>query len=112
MTARIIDGRAVASKVRARCALRVRELAAFGVTPGLAVIMVGDDPASMVYVRNKANACGEIGIYSEMHVFPKDCDQSEGRFVGDVDFEGVRKNTIQAAERQAARLGVTGSLAA
>ena len=77
MTAKIIDGRAVAKKMRSRCAARVRELAGLGVTPGLAVIMVGDDPASTIYVRNKANACREIGMYSEMHVFPRDCDQGE-----------------------------------
>ena len=77
MTAKIIDGRAIARKMRARCAARVRELAALGVTPGLAVLMMGDDPASTVYVRNKANACREIGMYSEMHVFPRDCDQGE-----------------------------------
>jgi methylenetetrahydrofolate dehydrogenase (NADP+)/methenyltetrahydrofolate cyclohydrolase len=77
MSAKIIDGRAVAKKMRATGAARVRELAALGVTPGLAVVMVGEDPASTVYVRNKANACREIGIYSEVHVFPGDCDPGD-----------------------------------
>ena len=77
MSARIIDGRAVARAIRARCAERVRALAACGVTPGLAVVIVGDDPASAVYVRNKANACREVGMHSEVHVFARDCEEHE-----------------------------------
>ena len=77
MSAKIIDGLAVAKKIRATCAEKVRALAARGITPGLAVIMVGDNHASTVYVRNKANACREVGMHSEIHVFPGDCDQGE-----------------------------------
>lgn len=77
MTAKIIDGRAVAKDIRSKLTLRVRELASRGVTPGLAVVVVGDDPASKVYVRNKANACRDIGMHSEVHSFNAACDQSE-----------------------------------
>ncbi|MEO7742241.1 MAG: bifunctional methylenetetrahydrofolate dehydrogenase/methenyltetrahydrofolate cyclohydrolase FolD [Usitatibacter sp.] len=75
--ARIIDGRAVARHMRQGYALRVKALAARGVTPGLAVIVIGDDPASAVYVRNKANACRELGMHSELHRFPHGCAQAE-----------------------------------
>ena len=69
MTARLIDGVAIAQRVRADWKPRVERLKAAGVTPGLAVIMVGENPASRVYVRNKVRACGEIGIHSEEHRF-------------------------------------------
>ena len=63
MTAKIIDGKAVAAKIRAECRERVAQLVAKGGTPpGLAVILVGSDPASQVYVRNKMRACAEVGI--------------------------------------------------
>jgi methylenetetrahydrofolate dehydrogenase (NADP+)/methenyltetrahydrofolate cyclohydrolase len=64
LPAELIDGRAVAQRVRADVALRAQRLAANGVTPGLAVILVGDDPASAVYVRSKGRACEEAGMYS------------------------------------------------
>jgi methylenetetrahydrofolate dehydrogenase (NADP+) / methenyltetrahydrofolate cyclohydrolase len=65
MTAKIIDGKAVAQRIRSECAERVRSLVANGaVTPGLAVILVGDDPASRVYVNNKIKACETVGIRS------------------------------------------------
>ncbi len=70
MTAKIIDGNAVARQVRAQWKKRVEELREKGVTPGLAVIMVGDNPASKVYVRNKVKACAEVGLHSEVHEFP------------------------------------------
>jgi methylenetetrahydrofolate dehydrogenase (NADP+)/methenyltetrahydrofolate cyclohydrolase len=70
MTAKIIDGNAVARQVRAQWKKRVKALRKKGVMPGLAVIMVGDDPASMVYVRNKVKACAEVGLHSEVHEFP------------------------------------------
>jgi methylenetetrahydrofolate dehydrogenase (NADP+)/methenyltetrahydrofolate cyclohydrolase len=65
VTASIIDGKAISAKRRARVAERVLELKAQGVNPGLAVVIVGDDPASEVYVRNKEKACAETGIFSE-----------------------------------------------
>lgn len=71
MAARIIDGKAVASRVRAELATRVRRLRLrSGVVPGLAVVLVGDDPASHVYVRNKQRACAQVGISSIRHDLP------------------------------------------
>ena len=70
MSAKIIDGNAVARHVRGEWKKRVATLKAQGVTPGLAVIIVGDSPASRVYVRNKVKACGEVGLHSETHEFP------------------------------------------
>ncbi|MBI4497485.1 MAG: bifunctional methylenetetrahydrofolate dehydrogenase/methenyltetrahydrofolate cyclohydrolase FolD [Chloroflexi bacterium] len=65
MPAQIIDGNALAQEVRHEVAVRVRDLAARGITPGLAVILVGDNPASAAYVRGKVRACAEVGIFSE-----------------------------------------------
>ncbi len=64
MTARLIDGKALAGRLRAQLAPRIAALAARGTMPGLAVILVGDDAASAVYVRNKVKACEETGIRS------------------------------------------------
>jgi methylenetetrahydrofolate dehydrogenase (NADP+) / methenyltetrahydrofolate cyclohydrolase len=72
MSATLIDGIAVAKAVRAQWKLRVDALRARGITPGLAVILVGENPASQVYVRNKVKACGEIGLHSELHQYPTD----------------------------------------
>ena len=62
MTAQIIDGKALAKSIRKELASRVETLAARGHRPGLAVILVGENPASLVYVRNKIRACEEVGI--------------------------------------------------
>ena len=70
MTARLIDGKAIAQAFRQELALRVARLAERGVTPGLAVVIVGDDPASKVYVRNKALACEQAGMRSRVHALP------------------------------------------
>ena len=64
MTARLIDGVALSKQIRAEVAERAAGLAARGHRPGLAVILVGDDPASAVYVRNKVRACAEAGVHS------------------------------------------------
>lgn len=72
-----IDGRAVANEVCARVALEVKELALKGVKPGLAVVMVGDNPASRTYVNNKKRACAEVGIYSEEYLLPESTSQEE-----------------------------------
>ena len=72
MTARIIDGKALAAEVRNALVPRVQRLSAAGYQPGLAVILVGDDPASAVYVRNKAVACEQIGIRSSIDRLPSD----------------------------------------
>lgn len=68
--ARVIDGREVAAVVRERVAAEVRELREQGVEPGLATVLVGDDPASEVYVRMKHRACDEVGIDSFDHELP------------------------------------------
>jgi methylenetetrahydrofolate dehydrogenase (NADP+) / methenyltetrahydrofolate cyclohydrolase len=71
VAARIIDGKAVARKLRAEYAVRVERLkATHGVQPGIAVILVGDNPASQVYVRNKILACKDTGIHSELYHMP------------------------------------------
>ena len=72
MTAQILDDNALGQKLRAGFKQQADELAAQGVRPGLAVILVGEDPASQVYVRNKVNACAQAGFHSEKHVFPPD----------------------------------------
>jgi methylenetetrahydrofolate dehydrogenase (NADP+)/methenyltetrahydrofolate cyclohydrolase len=71
VTAKLIDGVEIARRVRAEWKPRVENLAAHGLTPGLAVIMVGENPASAVYVRNKVRACREMGIHSEEHLLPE-----------------------------------------
>ncbi|MFZ5555570.1 MAG: bifunctional methylenetetrahydrofolate dehydrogenase/methenyltetrahydrofolate cyclohydrolase FolD [Pseudomonadota bacterium] len=77
MSAKIIDGNAVAAKVRADYRERVQKLAALGIVPGLAVVIVGDNPASKVYVGKKAKACQDIGMHSEVCQFPADAPQDE-----------------------------------
>jgi methylenetetrahydrofolate dehydrogenase (NADP+)/methenyltetrahydrofolate cyclohydrolase len=76
MTARIIDGNALAARVRGELAERVANLKALGVTPGLVVIVVGDNPASAVYVRNKVAACEKAGMYSLKLEFAADTPQA------------------------------------
>jgi methylenetetrahydrofolate dehydrogenase (NADP+)/methenyltetrahydrofolate cyclohydrolase len=66
MTARIIDGKALSDSVKSEVAARVAELREQGVVPGLAVVLVGEDPASQVYVRNKAAACEKAGLHSRV----------------------------------------------
>lgn len=78
MTAHIIDGRAVARKLRAEYAERASRLVArHGVRPGIAVILVGDNPASRLYVRNKIAACRETGILSELIELPASTSEEE-----------------------------------
>ncbi|PKQ16105.1 MAG: bifunctional methylenetetrahydrofolate dehydrogenase/methenyltetrahydrofolate cyclohydrolase FolD [Actinobacteria bacterium HGW-Actinobacteria-7] len=75
MAATIIDGKAISAKRRARIAERVTELKARGISPGLAVVIVGEDPASQVYVRNKVKACEETGVFSAKIVLPAETTQ-------------------------------------
>ena len=77
MTAIRIDGNVLATKVRERIAIDVAALKARGITPGLAVVLVGDDPASQVYVRNKAVACAKVGIHSVIHRLPAETSERE-----------------------------------
>jgi methylenetetrahydrofolate dehydrogenase (NADP+)/methenyltetrahydrofolate cyclohydrolase len=76
MTAKIIDGKSIAQEVRAEWKVRADALKARGVTPGLAVIIVGEDPASKVYVANKVKACAELGLHSEHIVMPADTSEA------------------------------------
>jgi methylenetetrahydrofolate dehydrogenase (NADP+)/methenyltetrahydrofolate cyclohydrolase len=77
MSAKIIDGKRLSQEVRTACQARAARLAEKGTQPGLAVVIVGDNPASTVYVRNKAKACSETGIYSEVHEFAESTTQEE-----------------------------------
>ena len=72
MSAQIIDGKAIAQQVRAEWKIRADALKARGITPGMAVIIVGNDPASKVYVANKVKACAELGLYSIHKELPAD----------------------------------------
>lgn len=73
----LIDGKTISAQVRAEVAQEAAQLKERGITPGLAVIIVGDDPASRVYVNNKKKACAEAGIYSEEIALPGDTTQDE-----------------------------------
>jgi methylenetetrahydrofolate dehydrogenase (NADP+)/methenyltetrahydrofolate cyclohydrolase len=77
MSATVIDGKALAQEVRAEWKGRAERLKRAGMQPGLAVIIVGSNPASSIYVRNKARASREIGIYSEIHEFGENSSQEE-----------------------------------
>lgn len=72
-----IDGKEVAAKVLEECKAEISELISQGVTPGLAVVLVGDDPASQVYVGSKVKKCAELGLHSEKIVLPTDATQEE-----------------------------------
>jgi methylenetetrahydrofolate dehydrogenase (NADP+)/methenyltetrahydrofolate cyclohydrolase len=75
--ARIIDGKALARKIREELKERIIASKVMGIHPGLAVIIVGDDPASRVYVNMKKKACNDLGIYSEEHALSEDVTQQE-----------------------------------
>lgn len=76
--AHIIDGKIISASARASIAERTAAFEAeTGVKPGLAVVIVGSDPASQVYVRNKKKGCGEVGFYSEVHEMPEETTMEE-----------------------------------
>lgn len=75
--AKIIDGKALAAKIRGKMAAEVKELEAKGVKPGLAVVLVGDDPASRVYVSMKEKACAEAGMLSVEHKLAAETPEAE-----------------------------------
>jgi methylenetetrahydrofolate dehydrogenase (NADP+)/methenyltetrahydrofolate cyclohydrolase len=77
VTQHIINGKQLVGDIRGKIKEDVDVLAAEGFRPGLAVVLVGEDPASAVYVRNKAKACEQVGIYSEVHRLPAETSQSE-----------------------------------
>jgi methylenetetrahydrofolate dehydrogenase (NADP+) / methenyltetrahydrofolate cyclohydrolase len=75
--AEIIDGRKISDEIKKDIKTEVERLKSKGITVGLAAILVGDNPASQVYVARKSKACGEVGIYSEVKRFPKEMQESE-----------------------------------
>ena len=75
--AQLLKGKEVSTRIKAQLKTEVEKLKAEGINPGLAVIIVGDDPASQVYVRNKEIACEECGIYSEKYALPAKTTQEE-----------------------------------
>ena len=77
MTARIIDGAALSQRIREEVAQRVSALAEKGTRPGLAVVLVGADPASQVYVRNKVAACEKAGLHSVKEQYPAEMTEAE-----------------------------------
>jgi methylenetetrahydrofolate dehydrogenase (NADP+)/methenyltetrahydrofolate cyclohydrolase len=77
MSAQILDGKKVAESVRSEWKVRADKLVRSGIKPGLAVIIVGNNTASAIYVRNKVKACNDIGIYSEVHSFSERATQNE-----------------------------------
>jgi len=77
MTAQLIDGNALSKQLRADVAQRAAALRARGVTPGLAVVLVGENPASQVYVRNKVKACEDSGLHSVLEKYPATLSEAE-----------------------------------
>lgn len=77
MSATIINGKQISEDIRGSLREEVQQLVKQGFTPGLAVVLVGEDPASQVYVRNKEKACHDLGYYSEVHRLPADTSQEE-----------------------------------
>jgi methylenetetrahydrofolate dehydrogenase (NADP+)/methenyltetrahydrofolate cyclohydrolase len=71
MPARILDGTRIANEIRVEVAAEVKAMASAGIRPGLAVVLVGHNPASEIYVRGKVKACEEVGVYSEQHTPPE-----------------------------------------
>ncbi len=94
MAAQLIDGKVLSAAVKEKLRLQTEELKAAGVTPGLVVILVGEDPGSQIYVRNKEKACHEIGIASTVLRLPEATTQQEleeliRRFNEDENIDGI-----------------------
>ena len=83
MAAELLDGAAIARQIYSQLRQRVSALGKLGVQPGLAAVLLGDDPASQIYVRNKVKACTDAGLYSEVHTF--DGDYPEAALLATVD---------------------------
>lgn len=77
MAAQLLDGKTMSNELREKLALRVENLKARGVTPGLAVILVGEDPASQIYVKNKGLGCAQVGMHSVTIRLPETTTQQE-----------------------------------
>lgn len=94
MPAQLIDGKALAAAVKAEAAAEAAVLKQKGITPCLAVVLVGEDPASQVYVRGKVNDCAQCGIQSREHRLPADTTQAEllalvGQLAADTAVHGI-----------------------
>ena len=92
--ANIIDGKAIAAKIRGQIAAQVKLLGEKGIKPGLAVVLVGEDPASKVYVSMKEKACQDVGIFSDEYKLPADTGEDEllaliGRLNSDPKIHGI-----------------------
>lgn len=74
---KLIDGKALSAQIRDDIKKEVEEVVAKGITPGLAVVLVGEDPASQVYVRNKEKSCIELGMHSEVYRLPEETSEEE-----------------------------------
>ncbi|HVZ72531.1 MAG TPA: bifunctional methylenetetrahydrofolate dehydrogenase/methenyltetrahydrofolate cyclohydrolase FolD [Polyangia bacterium] len=93
-TTKVLDGKAVAARIRGELAIEAKRLTGKGVTPGLAVVMVGDNPASAVYVRNKTKACHEAGFRTFDHHLPATTSQGDlmalvARLNADPEVDGI-----------------------
>lgn len=105
MSTHLIDGKAIAAKVLDECRADAATLIAAGTTPGLAVVIVGDDPASHVYVANQVRTCGELGIHSEKIVLAADTTQQAlldviARLNADSAIHGIHGIPSPAAHRR------------
>lgn len=94
MAATLIDGAALSRQVLGEMRTQAAALSAAGMRPGLAAILIGADPASEIYVRNKTRACEEAGVHSELHRFASDCSESEvidliARLNADINIHGI-----------------------
>jgi methylenetetrahydrofolate dehydrogenase (NADP+)/methenyltetrahydrofolate cyclohydrolase len=92
--ATVINGKELVGAIREQLRIEIEDLAAQGIRPGLAVVLVGDDPASAVYVRSKEKACQQVGIHSEVYRLPSDTPQQElldliDRLNRDVNINGI-----------------------
>ncbi len=77
MSATLLDGNRIAAEIRAEVAAALKAMSSTGIRPGLAVILVGHDPASEIYVRGKVKSCEEVGVYSEKHTPPESVSTDE-----------------------------------
>jgi methylenetetrahydrofolate dehydrogenase (NADP+)/methenyltetrahydrofolate cyclohydrolase len=98
VTARLLDGKAIAAAIRAEVAERAADMARQGIVPGLAVILVGEDPPSQMYVRSKGKACREAGLRSETILLPERTSEAEllaviDRLNADRDTHGILVQT-------------------
>ncbi|MFD0872099.1 bifunctional 5,10-methylene-tetrahydrofolate dehydrogenase/ 5,10-methylene-tetrahydrofolate cyclohydrolase [Chlamydia abortus] len=94
MAAERINGKQIVAEIREQISQEVQSLKDKGIQPGLAVVLVGDDPASAVYVRNKAKSCADVGIHSEVYRLPAETSQSEllqliGKLNADSHIHGI-----------------------